>query len=89
MALRVSDSQPMERAEEVLTPAALAFVEELHQRFAGTREDLLKARAAQRDEGGEEAFGKLSLPASRLIGDRRLSEDYPDFLTIPAYELVG
>ena len=38
---------------------------------------------------GEEAFEKYYLPASKLIGDLCLSEDYTDFLTIPAYELVG
>ena len=36
---------PVDRAEEILTPEALAFVEELHQRFAATRAELLKARA--------------------------------------------
>ena len=37
----------------------------------------------------EEAFAKHYLPASKLIGDICLSEDYTDFLTTPAYELVG
>jgi malate synthase len=41
-----------------------------------------------RAEVGEEAFGKFYQPASKLIGDLCLSEDYTDFLTIPAYELV-
>ena len=44
MALTVTDPQPIARAEEILTPKALAFVEELHKRFAGTRTELLKAR---------------------------------------------
>jgi malate synthase len=42
-----------------------------------------------RSEVGEEAFARHYLPASRLIGDICLSEDYTDFLTTPAYELVG
>ena len=42
-----------------------------------------------RGEVGEEAFAKHYLPASKLIGDICLSEDYTDFLTTPAYELVG
>ena len=42
-----------------------------------------------RGEVGEETFAKFYLPASKLIGDICLSEDYTDFLTIPAYELVG
>ena len=42
-----------------------------------------------RGEVGEDAFAKHYLPASKLIGDICLSEDYTDFLTTPAYELVG
>ena len=42
-----------------------------------------------RGEVGEEAFAKYYLPASELIADICLSEDYTDFLTTPAYELVG
>ena len=32
------------RYDEILTPAALDFVSELHDRFAGTRHDLLATR---------------------------------------------
>ena len=42
-----------------------------------------------RGEVGEEAFAKYYQPASELIADICLSEDYTDFLTTPAYELVG
>jgi malate synthase len=42
-----------------------------------------------RGEVGEEAFARYYQPASALIGDICLSEDYTDFLTTPAYELVG
>ncbi|MFP5368558.1 MAG: malate synthase A, partial [Actinomycetes bacterium] len=49
MAITVTDPRPIERAEEILTPKALAFVEELHERFAGTRAELLKARKARRE----------------------------------------
>src|SRR5688572_27429579 len=49
MAITVTDPRPIERAEEILTPKALAFVEELHKRFAGTRAELLKARTAKRE----------------------------------------
>ncbi|SEE97671.1 malate synthase [Arthrobacter alpinus] len=45
--------------------------------------------AKLRGEVGEEAFAKYYKPASELIADICLSEDYTDFLTIPAYELVG
>jgi malate synthase len=50
MAITVTDPRPIERAEEILTPKALAFVEELHKRFAGRRGELLKARKAKREQ---------------------------------------
>ncbi|WP_205649414.1 malate synthase A [Agromyces sp. LHK192] len=37
-----------ERYDEILTPAALEFLAELHDRFAGTRHDLLAARLQTR-----------------------------------------
>ncbi|QAY72145.1 malate synthase A [Agromyces protaetiae] len=37
-----------ERYDEILTPEALAFLAELHDRFAGTRHDLLAARLKTR-----------------------------------------
>jgi len=49
MTLVVTDPHPVDRAGEILTPEALAFVEELHVRFAGTRAELLKARARKRE----------------------------------------
>ena len=50
MTLELTDPQPVDRAEEILSPDALAFVEALHQRFAGRRKDLLAARREQRSE---------------------------------------
>lgn len=41
---------PVPRAEEVLTPEALAFVAELDARFHGRRDELLAARRARRAE---------------------------------------
>jgi malate synthase len=41
---------PVERSDEVLTPAALDFVADLHRRFAGTRAALLAQRAERRAE---------------------------------------
>ena len=38
---------------------------------------------------GDEAFHRYYQPASDLIADICLSDDYTDFLTTPAYELVG
>ncbi len=66
MALTVSAHRPVDRAEEILTPEALAFIEELHQRFATTRGELLKARAAKRDDVAR--TGRLDfLPETRDI----------------------
>ena len=48
---------PVERSEEILTPAALAFVAELHARFADRRDELVAARAGRRAEASR--TGKL------------------------------
>ena len=40
----------MERSEEILTAAALAFVAELHRRFTPRRDELLARRAERRAE---------------------------------------
>jgi malate synthase len=50
MAITVTDPRPIDRAEEILTPEALAFIEELHTRFAGTRNELLQARKVKRQK---------------------------------------
>ncbi|MSR99906.1 malate synthase A [Arthrobacter sp. BL-252-APC-1A] len=49
MAIEVTDLNPAEGAGTILTPEALAFIEELHHRFAPTRNDLLAARTARRE----------------------------------------
>ena len=68
MAITVTDPRPIDRAEEILTPKALAFVEELHNRFAGTRNELLAARAVKRQRVAE--TGKLDfLPETKDVRD--------------------
>ena len=42
-----------------------------------------------RIEFGDENFTKYYEPASKLIEEICLSDEYTDFLTTPAYELVG
>ena len=42
------DGYPVGGSEVVLTEPALDFLAELHDRFAGTRRELLAARAARR-----------------------------------------
>ena len=44
--------RPLPRGEEILTPAALAFLTELHRRFAGVRHDRLADRQRRRYEIG-------------------------------------
>ena len=68
MTLVVTDPQPVDRAGEILTPEALAFVEELHFRFAGTRAELLEARALKREQVA--LTGRLDfLPETQEIRD--------------------
>ena len=50
MAISVSDRNPVAGADEILTDEALAFVEELHQRFAARVPELLARRAERRAE---------------------------------------
>ncbi|MEU7489687.1 malate synthase A [Streptomyces sp. NPDC042319] len=48
--LAIVDAEPLERQDEVLTEAALAFVAELHRRFTPRRDELLKRRDERRAE---------------------------------------
>jgi len=50
MTIEITRPARVEGADEILTPEALAFVEELHHRFAGRRDELLAARKAKREE---------------------------------------
>src|SRR6476659_8768899 len=50
MPLELTDPRPIERAEEILTPEALTFVESLHARFAARRDELLAARVGKREQ---------------------------------------
>ncbi len=63
---------PVERAEEILTPEALAFVEALQREFAARRDELLAARQTRRDEVAR--TGKLDfLPETQHDPRRRLA----------------
>ncbi|MEH0547878.1 malate synthase A [Streptomyces sp. B21-105] len=48
--LAIVDAEPLPRQEEVLNPAALAFVAALHHRFTPRRDELLARRAERRAE---------------------------------------
>ncbi|MEO8282995.1 MAG: malate synthase A, partial [Pseudarthrobacter sp.] len=68
MAITVTDPQPIDRAEEILTPEALAFLAELHVRFAPTRDELLEARGAKRQKVAD--TGRLDfLPETQDVRD--------------------
>ena len=49
MSIEITDRHPIDRAEEILTDEALAFLEKLHQNFAGRRDELLAAREGKRE----------------------------------------
>jgi malate synthase len=57
---------PVERGEEILTPAALEFLADLHRRFATRRNELIAARATRRQRVAE--TGRLDfLPETKDI----------------------
>ena len=71
MTIAITDQPPVAGAEKILTPEALAFVEELHRRFAGTRDELLAGRAEHRRAAAQS--GRLDfLPETEHVRDRRL-----------------
>jgi malate synthase len=41
-----------------------------------------------REQVPAEQFEQYYLPAKQLIADQVLSDDFTDFLTLPAYELI-
>lgn len=66
MSITLTNPLPVDRAEEILTPEALAFVEKLHQKFAAPRRERLAARAVRRQEVAQ--TGKLDfLPETAFI----------------------
>ena len=68
MSVEVTDTRPIGRAEEILTPEALAFVESLHTRFAARRDELLDARRTRREQAAKQ--GRLDfLPETADIRD--------------------
>ncbi|MEO8749375.1 MAG: malate synthase A [Allobranchiibius sp.] len=66
--IELTDAHPVEGAQEILTPQAMAFVEALHTRFAGRRDELLAARVQRQAETA--CTGRLDfLPETRAIRD--------------------
>ncbi|MFD1211038.1 malate synthase A [Arthrobacter sp. GCM10027362] len=66
MTLKFTTPAGLDRAGEILTDEALAFVEALHRNFAGRREELLGGRVAARRQAA--SSGRLDfLPETRQI----------------------
>lgn len=89
MTIELTDHQPIPRAAEILTGEALAFVERLHQRFAGRRDELLAARAGRRAEAA--AAGRIDfLPETADVrsGDWQVAPA-PPALTDRRVEMTG
>jgi len=89
MTLELTEPAPVPRAGEILTPEALAFVEELHARFADRRDELLAARRIRRQEAAR--AGSLDfLPETKQIreGDWQVAPA-PPALTDRRVEMTG
>jgi malate synthase len=66
MALTITNTAPVDGADRILTPEALDFVEKLHRKFAGTRDQLLAERVTARRQAS--AAGTLDfLPETRQV----------------------
>ena len=79
----------VDREDEVLTADALAFVAALHRRFAATRDDLLAARAARREEVARTGtLGLLPDTADVRAGDWQVAPAPAD-LTDRRCEITG
>ncbi len=66
MPATVVPTEAVARQDEILTDEALAFVADLQQRFAGRRDELLKARRTRRNQISE--TGRLDfLPETREV----------------------
>lgn len=89
MAIEVSDLSPAEGAEKILTPDALAFIEELHHRFRSTRDERLDARVQRRNRvAAGESLDFLPETASVREGDWKVAAA-PAALTDRRVEMTG
>ena len=88
MTLELTDPHPVDRADEILTPAALEFVEKLHG-FAGRRDELLAARRIRRAEAAREAQLDF-LPDTRHIRESEWQvADAPPAMQDRRVEMTG
>ena len=80
----ISRSQVWQQVRNAVTleDSGATVTEELVTRILAEETERL------RSEVSEDLFTRYYAPASQLIADLSLSEDYVDFLTLPAYELI-
>ncbi|WP_309065421.1 malate synthase A [Microbacterium sp.] len=89
MTIEIIAPSPAARADEILTPDALAFVEELHERFAGRVPELLGRRRERREEiARTHTLGFLPETADVRAGDWRVPEP-PAALRDRRVEITG
>jgi malate synthase len=89
MSIEITDPHPIERAEEILTDAALAFLEKLHQNFAGRRDELLAARVGKREQAAAtKSLDFLPETAEIRSGDWQVA-DAPPALQDRRVEMTG
>ncbi len=50
MSIEITSIPDVADAQQILSPEALVFIEKLHQKFAGTRDELLAARGVRRQQ---------------------------------------
>ena len=80
---------PVDRAEEILTPAALDFLADLHERFAPRRDELLALRQVRRDAVAVgEPMDFLHETAAIRSGDWTVAP-IPDYLADRRVEITG
>src|SRR5690606_21342063 len=56
MSIEITAIPDVADAQQILSNEALAFIEKLHQKFAGTRDELLAARAVRRQQFSDARF---------------------------------
>ncbi|GAB3611915.1 malate synthase [Humibacter ginsengisoli] len=89
MSVTAKRQSTVERANEILTDEALAFVDALHARFAGRRDELIAARRVRREQVAR--TGRLDfLPETAEVrsGDWRVA-DAPEALHDRRVEITG
>src|SRR5580765_7684940 len=80
---------PVHRAAEILTPAALDFLADLHERFASRRDELLALRQVRRDAVAVgEPMDFLPETAAIRAGEWSVAP-IPDYLADRRVEITG